>query len=98
MTKRLVHIIGVISIVIAIIYFNCFCSLREGVTNNDYKMQLYNHAQTIKDMKGNICTKRQYNKLVQKVNELEKKQKQTSMVNKVQGNTNAQHSTVTSSS
>ena len=97
LSKRTVHIIGVISVIIALVYFNCMSSLREGATNNDPKMQMYNHEETLQKMKGNICTNEQYNTLVKKVDELDKKSKQIQGLNNTTINSNKQVANVSSS-
>jgi|UniRef100_A0A6C0IJC7 hypothetical protein len=97
LSKRTVHIIGVISVIIALVYFNCMSSLKEGATNNDPKMQMYNHEETLQKMKGNICTNEQYNTLVKKVDELDKKSKQIQGLNNTTINSNKQVDNVSSS-
>lgn len=86
--KRTVHIIGVISVIIALVYFNYMTSLKEGATNNDPKMQMYNHEETLQGMKGKICTNEQYNTLVKKVDELDKKSQQLQGINNTTTNSN----------
>ena len=98
LSKRAVHIIGVISVIIALVYFNCMSSLKEGATNNDPKMQIYNHEETLQNMKGKICTNEQYNTLVKKVDELDKKSKQIQGMNNTTTNSNKQVDNVSSSS
>lgn len=97
LSKRAVHIIGVISVIIALVYFNCMSSLKEGATNNDPKMQMYNHEETLQKMKGNICTNEQYNTFVKKVDELDKKSKQIQGLNNTTTNSNKQVDNVSSS-
>ena len=91
LSKKTIHIIGIIAIFIFIVYLNYNCNsivTREGLSGAD-SVSVNRHTMQLDDMKDTICLKKKYDENVEKIKNLDTKLQQMKGVNSA---TDAQNS------
>jgi hypothetical protein len=91
LSKKTIHIIGIISIFIFIVYLNYTWNsivTREGLSDID-SVTVNRHKIQLDEMKDTVCLKKKYDEKVEQIKNLNKKLKQMKGMNNA---TNAQNS------
>lgn len=80
LSKKNIHVIGLVAVVLFIVYFNYYTVTREGLSDAQ-NVIVNRHNIEIEDMKGKVCLKKDYDKKVEQVNDLRKKLNQMKQLN-----------------
>jgi hypothetical protein len=97
LSKKTIHIIGIIAIFIFIVYLNYNCNsivTREGLSDAD-SVSVNRHTMQLDDMKDTICLKKKYDENVEKIKGLDTKLQQMKSVNSAQESQNSANAGVT---
>lgn len=97
LSKKTIHIIGVIAVFIFIVYLNyAFNSIviREGLSDQD-SVTVNKHKIELDELKDSICLKKHYEEKVNQINELDRKLEQMKGVNSANEAQNNANSGVT---
>ena len=80
LSKKNIHVIGLVAVVLFIVYLNYYSVTREGLSDAQ-NVIVNRHNIEIEDMKGKVCLKEDYDKKVEQVNDLRKKLNQMKQLN-----------------
>jgi len=83
LSKKTIHIIGIIAIFIFIVYLNYNCNgivTREGLSGAD-SVSVNRHTMQLDDVKDTVCLKKKYDENVEKIKDLNTKLKQMKDMN-----------------
>ena len=97
LSKKTIHIIGIVAIFIFIVYLNYNCNsivTREGLSDAD-SVSVNRHTMQLDDMKDTICLKKKYDENVEKIKGLDTKLQQMKSVNSAQESQNSANAGVT---
>ena len=97
LSKKTIHIIGIIAIFIFIVYLNYNCNgivTREGLSGAD-SVSVNRHTMQLDDMKDTKSLKKKYDENVEKIKGLDTKLQQMKSVNSAQEAQNSANAGVT---
>ena len=91
LSKKTIHIMGVIAVFIFIVYLNFTCNstvTREGLSQQE-SIEVNRHKMKLDDMKNTICLQKDYKQKVEQLKELNTKLEQMKRVNKANSEGNS---------